>query len=71
MRVDVERVHALKEELAVINRTPLEEIEVYEDGKRVDIPQDVIDDWKFIGLNNSDFVNMEFWKGAEEGRGEE
>ena len=65
MRIDIERVRELLEAIAEINRAPLEEIEVYENGEKVDIPTVCLEDWKFTGLGNINFIEMEPWKDTE------
>jgi hypothetical protein len=56
MRVDVEYAKHLRAELKKINAVPLDEIEWYENGKKLEIEKDLIEEWKFTGLNNVDFI---------------
>ena len=56
MRIDVEDVFQANEELAKYQRIKLEEMEFYYNGKKVDVSKEHIDQWKFIGLNNADFI---------------
>lgn len=62
MRVDCEKVRALKDELREINQTPFDELEFYENGVKIDIENKIRESFKFTGLNNTDFVSTEFWK---------
>jgi len=63
MKVDIEKVRELKRQLDEINSVPIEDIEFFENGKRVEFDKDVVADWKFIGLNNVDFITSGFYKG--------
>jgi len=65
MRVDVERIRELRKELRAINKLELKDIEFYEKGEKLEIPPEVLREWEFIGLNNTDFVEVEFWKEAD------
>lgn len=60
--VNAEEVRALKEQLREINNIPLEDIEWHEDGKPLDINPEFIKEWRFIGMNNSDFIDTGFYK---------
>jgi len=62
MRVNVEYIQHLKAELRKINEVPFEQLEFYENDVKLDIPQEVLDDWKFCGLNNADFITYGFHK---------
>ena len=62
MRVDIERVRELLAEIAAINRVDLEAIEVYEHGEPVAISKEAIEDWRFVGLSNMTFLEIEAWK---------
>lgn len=56
MRVDIERAKAIQKERMEINSVELEELEIYKNGKRVSIDDGVIEEFKFTGLNNMDFI---------------
>ena len=62
MKVTVEYIRWLQAERANINKTPLDEIDFYENGKRLIISSKIIDDFKFIGLTNIDFILTEYYK---------
>lgn len=61
MKVAIEWVQYLMEERAKINHLELCDIEFYEKGVKLDIPEEVIKDFEFTGLNNIDFVWSEFY----------
>jgi len=60
MKVAIEYVNWLTEERAKINRVPLEDLEIFENGMKLDIPRKVIDDFVFTGLCNTDFILSDF-----------
>ena len=62
MEVSIEYIRWIQEERAKINRIDLKDIVFFENGKVVDIPQKVIDDFAFTGLNNIDFIWSDFYK---------
>lgn len=61
MRIDVEDIFNLENERASYNKPDLNDIEFYRDGKKVEIPQDELDRWEFVGLNNIDFITSRDW----------
>ena len=65
MKVNVNRVLAIKAELKVINKANLEDIQWIKDGTEIPITQEQIDAWEFIGLNNVDFITSEFYNEKE------
>lgn len=56
MQIAVEYIRWLVEERAKINRVPLESIEFFENGMKLDIQPEVLEEWRFVGLNNIDFI---------------
>lgn len=62
MRIDVERIIALKAELRAMNDVLLEHWEIYENGVRVEVAKEAIEEWKYMGLNNVEFVTTEAYK---------
>lgn len=60
MKIAVEYVSWLMEEKSKINREKLSDIELFEDGMKLNIPKKVIDDFKFTGLSNVDFILSDF-----------
>jgi hypothetical protein len=61
-RVDVEHVNWLKQQLRDINCLDFNEIDFYEDDKKLDIDPKKLGEWRFIGMNNSDFIDTKFYK---------
>jgi len=62
MRVDIEHVRKIQVERMKINKVPFEQIEWYEDGKKVKMDPKVVKEFSFIGLNNTDFITSEIYK---------
>lgn len=58
MRVDIDYVLFLKEELRQINSGDLEDITWIRNGGVVDFDKNDITDWKYTGLSNADFVEI-------------
>ena len=56
MQVNIEDVKRIAEERAKINRLQFDKIVWFENGVSLEIPQEVLDNWEFIGLNNMDFI---------------
>lgn len=59
-RVDVETVMRIYEERRAINSIPLEEVEWYKDGKPMEIRPGAVEDFKFTGLSNTDFILCDY-----------
>lgn len=64
MKVTIEYLQAIQDERARINNTPLNEIEFYENGKKIEIDEDIIKEFEFTGLNNIDFITSGFYLGT-------
>jgi uncharacterized membrane-anchored protein len=62
VQFNVEDIQKAKEFLAHVNSFNLEDIEFIQNGEPIILDEDTIEDWKFIGLNNSDLVMMEIFK---------
>jgi len=60
MKIAIEYVEWLMEEKSKINRVALGDLEIFENGMKLDIPQKVIDDFDFTGLSNVDFILSDF-----------
>jgi len=65
MKVAVEYINWLQEERSKINMVPLEEIEFFENGMKVNINKAVVDEFTFTGLINVDFITSGFYKREE------
>lgn len=64
-RVDVEYVRALLDSLKSIDAIPLEQMELFENGRQVELSASIIEDWKLVGMSNRAFIEMEFWKNTD------
>lgn len=62
MKIEIEEILKIKERLREINSIDLNKIEFTEGGKVIDINPKYIEEFRFIGLNNSDFIYTEFYK---------
>jgi hypothetical protein len=62
VQFNIENVKKAKEFLDHFNSFNLEVIELFENDVRLDIEPEQIEEWNFIGLNNTDFVMMEVYK---------
>ncbi len=62
MKRSVEYIRWLRDEQLKINLEQLEDIEFFEDGMKLDIPKEIIDEFGFVGLNNIDFIMTDFYK---------
>jgi len=62
MRVDIEMVRALKEALGAFNRVPIDQIQLYKDGKPLKMKN--VSEFSSTGLASVDYVMLEFWKPA-------
>jgi len=62
IKVNIERIFGIKEELAVINRESLEDIEWHEAGRKIEVNPKNIDRFSFTGLNNVDFITSGYFK---------
>ncbi len=60
MNIAIEYVEWLMEEKSKINRQKLGDIELFENGMKLDIPRKVIDDFELTGLSNVDFILSDF-----------
>lgn len=58
----IERIHALLAELAEFNSRDLSSITLTENGKPLEITPGMLDEWRFVGMANQSFVEVEFWK---------
>jgi len=63
-RVDVRMIEGALSILSNFNRIPFEELELTLDGKILEISEAVRENWKFIGMCNSTFVELKMWEGT-------
>lgn len=59
-RINVEEIASLKNRIKEINSIPLEEIEFLRDGEPLTISSECLDSWKYVGLNNIDFIDCDY-----------
>jgi hypothetical protein len=59
MIVSVEEIEAIHARLDEINAAPFEEITWTKGGVPVVVPDDEVQEWRFIGMSNTSFP--EFW----------
>lgn len=73
MQIAKEYVEWLMDEKSKINQVALEDLEIFENGMKLDIPQKVIGDFGFTGLSNVDFILSDYLdvKKDEQAAGEE
>ena len=64
-KVDIEYVRNLLAELDKIDAIPLSEMQLYENGQKIEILPETIEEWRFVGLSNRAFIEMEVWKHPE------
>lgn len=63
MEIYIGEILYLKKRLREINSLPLENITFIKDNKEpLVIDKHILDEWNYIGLNNSDFIETEFYK---------
>jgi hypothetical protein len=62
IRADVEEIMTHIDALRAFDLIPLEKLELYENGQKVELSPEVIENWKFVGLNNKDFVALRIWE---------
>ncbi len=58
MRVDIEKIRALVAELRDFNRLNLREIEFFENGGEINIPESLLVEFEYTGLSNKDFIDF-------------
>lgn len=57
-KIDIEEIEALQKRRKEINSIELGSIDFYKDGKKVEATAEDIEEWRFVGLSNIDFVEM-------------
>ena len=69
MRVNIEEIAGIMARLNDINMQQLEDVELFEGGKKIDVDNKLIEDFRFTGLSNKDFISSGFylhgWKEVE------
>ena len=57
MKINLEEVEKITKRRNEINKPKLDELEIYQNGRKLKIDKDRIDEHNFTGLNNIDFLN--------------
>jgi hypothetical protein len=66
IEINIEEVMALQNRRREINSTPLKEIIFKKDGHPINIPPELLEEFRFTGLNNVDFIDMGFYEQTAE-----
>lgn len=59
MKINIEEILGIVSRLRQINSTPLESIEFYYQDNKVEVPTYLVEEFKFTGLSNIDFIKMD------------
>lgn len=63
VQISIKDIRKSKEFLSHVNSFNLEDIQFLDEfGQPIEIDPETLEEWKFIGLNNTDFVMMEMFK---------
>lgn len=60
--IDVENIIDWKNKLVEINKLDMNEIDLYKDGKKIQMDPEKIRRWELTGLTVSDFIYYKFYK---------
>lgn len=60
--IDINHVIKITNERTKINNLKLSECDFIENGVKIEIPQEMFDEWAYSGLNNIDFIKCRFWE---------
>jgi hypothetical protein len=58
-------IEVIREHLAFrerLNKHKLEDLIITENGQPIEITPECLEEWRFIGMTNLSFFEMEFWK---------
>ncbi len=58
MKINIEEILDAQSTRNQINSLDIKEIEWYLDGEKVTISDETLEEWRFTGLSNTDFVNF-------------
>lgn len=61
-RVDVEEIRAIIEKYREMQKLDVNEVDLYENGIRIDVPQSLKDEWKYAGLCFCEYIEFEAYK---------
>ena len=59
---DVGRIKSLIAEIDRFNSFNLADVDLIEDGVKIELSEKVLDSWRFVGLSNKSFIEIEYWK---------
>ncbi len=62
VKIDIERVIKLREELNLINKLSFDDIIWMNGDKQLEVSDEKRESWKYIGLSNTDFIVMDYYK---------
>ena len=62
MKLYIEELLALNKRRKEINNYDIGDIEFCKEGKIINIPKQILKEWKYVGLSISDFVNCYDWE---------
>jgi hypothetical protein len=62
MKVDINYLRLLKQEINKINKVSLKQIEWFDGIKKIEIDDKILEEFKFTGLANEDFILSDFYK---------
>lgn len=62
VRLDVELVKDLIDRISQINSYDIEQIDWYKDGIKLNIPEELINEFKFTGLSNKEFIGLNYYE---------
>lgn len=65
-QIPIERIRQLIAELKEFDAEDLSKVELTENGKVIPISPEILEEWRFIGLSNYSFIELEFWNGTED-----
>ena len=62
MIIDIEDIDRIIKARQEFNKLDLADVEFYQDGIKLDIPKEVIGEFKFTGLSPISFVEIRYWE---------
>lgn len=66
LRYDIERLKDAMSVIADFNSLDLHHVALYENNQLIPVTEAQLDDWRFVGLSNKSFVELEFWNWKEQ-----
>lgn len=63
-KVNVEDLQVHIDAINKFNRLALKDIQLYKEGKKINIPSKLLKQFEYTGLANIDLVKQDFWKTA-------